>query len=165
MNWFDLTIIIIIAASLIRGFFTGFIMQVATLAGLVLGAIFAGKLSEYIVPHLIELVSLSPHILGPLSYTIAFIIIIVALLFAGKLLESFIDALKMNFLNRLAGSLFSAAKWLILFSILLNLIVEFDQNERLIKKDVRENSHTYPYVIQVAQTVIPYLRFDWIDRQ
>jgi len=161
MNWFDIVVIILVLITLVKGFFSGLIMQIATLAGLVLGAIFAGKLSEIIAPELIKLTDASPHIIGPLSYIIAFIAIIIVLFFAGKLIESFMDALAMNTLNRLAGALFCTAKWIILFSILLNLLVEFDQDKKIIKEDVRNESYTYPLISEVAKTVIPYLRFDW----
>jgi membrane protein required for colicin V production len=164
MNWFDLLVIILFVAAFVRGCFSGFIMQAASLAGIILGAIFAGKLSEIIAPKLAELTNATPHIIGPLSYIVAFIAILVALFFAGKLLESFADALEMNTLNRLAGGFFSAAKWIIIFSILLNLLVEFDQNKSIIKEDVRETSHTYPLMTEIAKTVIPYLRFDWISQ-
>ncbi len=60
------------------------------------------------------------------------------------MIESFMDALAMNTLNRLAGAVFCAAKWIILTSILLNLIVEFDQDKKIIKEDVRSQSYTYP---------------------
>jgi len=161
MNWFDLIVVILVLITLVKGFFSGLVMQIASLAGLILGAIFAGQLSSIIAPKLIELTNASPHIMGPLSYIVAFIIIIVALLFAGKLLQSFVDAIKMNTLNRLAGALFCCAKWMIVFSILLNLLVEFDQDKTLIKEEIRENAHTYPIVMDIAKTVIPYLRFDW----
>lgn len=162
MNWFDLVIVILVLITLVKGFFSGLVMQIASLAGLILGAIFAGQLSAILAPKLISLTNASPHIIGPLSYIIAFIVIIVALLFAGKLLESFVDAIKMNTLNRFAGALFCCAKWLIVFSILINLIVEFDQDKQIIKEDIREQALSYPIVTDIAQTVIPYLKFDWI---
>ncbi len=163
LNWFDLLILILICVTLVKGFFSGLVMQIASLAGIVLGAIFAGKLSEIIAPRLIEFTDSSPHIVGPLSYILAFVAILVALFFAGKLLESFVDALKMTALNRIAGAFFCTAKWVIVFSILLNLLVEFDQHQNIIKEDVREHSHTYPLVSEIAKVVIPYLRFDWIN--
>ncbi len=162
MNWFDLTVIILVLVTLGKGAFSGLVMQVASLAGLVLGAIFAGQLSALVAPELIRLTDASPHIIGPLSYIVAFIAILVGLFFAGKLVESFVEALQMNSLNRLAGAVFCCVKWVVLFSILLNLLVEFDQNKVLIKEDVREKSYTYPYITKISQTVIPYLRFDWV---
>ncbi|MBK5719352.1 CvpA family protein [Dysgonomonas sp. Marseille-P4677] len=163
LSWFDLVVVILILMTLVKGFFSGLVMQVASLAGIVLGAIFAGKLSELFAPKLIEFTNSSPHITGPLSYILAFIAILVVLFLTGKLLESFVDALKMNTLNRLAGALFCAAKWLVVFSILLNLIVEFDQQKQIIKEDVRQQSHTYPLVSEISKAVIPYLRFDWFN--
>lgn len=163
MNWFDLVVVIIAGLALVKGFFSGFIMQAATLAGIILGAIFAGKLAAFIAPEMISLIDGSPHIIGPLSYIIAFVIILVILFFAGKLIESFADALQLSALNRLAGALFSCAKWIILFSIALNLLAEFDQDKKIIQEDIRKESYTYPLVSEVAKTVIPYLRFDWIN--
>jgi len=163
MNWFDLVVVILILLALIKGFFFGFVMQIAMLAGLILGAIFAGKLSEFIAPELIKLTDVSPHIMAPLSYIVAFIAILVALFFAGKLVESFIKAVKLNTFNRIAGALFCSLKWIVLFSILLNLLVEFDRDKKIIKEDIRENAITYSVVSEVAQTVIPYLRFDWTN--
>lgn len=162
MNWFDLLVVILIGITLVKGFFSGLVMQIASLAGLILGAVFAGQLSGFIVPKLIKLTEASPHIIGPLSYIVAFLFIIVALFFAGKLLESFVEAIKMSALNRLAGALFCCAKWLVVFSIVINLVVELDQNKHLIKEDVRENAYSYPTVINIARAVIPYLRFDWV---
>lgn len=162
MNWFDLLVVIILILSIIRGLFSGLVMQLATLAGIILGAVFAGKLSEYIAPQLIKITEASPHIIGPLSYILAFIAILTGLFFIGKLIESFVDAIKMTALNRLAGGIFCAAKWIIIFSILTNLLVEFDQDEKIIKEDVRKESYTYPLITEVAKTAIPYLRFDWI---
>lgn len=162
MNWFDLVVIILVLVTLGKGAFSGLVMQVASLAGLILGAIFAGQLSAWVAPELIRLTDASPHIIGPLSYIVAFIAILVGLFFAGKLVESFVEALQMSFLNRLAGAVFCCAKWVVLFSIVLNLLVEFDQNKVFIKEDVREKSHSYPYVMKIAQTVIPYLKFDWV---
>jgi membrane protein required for colicin V production len=161
MNWFDLVVVMLILLTLGKGFFSGLVMQIASLAGLVLGAIFAGQLSAIIAPWLISSIGASPHIVGVLSYIIAFIAILVALFFAGKLLDSFVDAIQMNTLNRLLGALFCCAKWVVIFSILLNLLVELDQNKQIIKEDVREQALSYPIMTDIAQVVIPYLSFDW----
>ena len=163
MNWFDLVVIILIALTLIKGFFSGFVMQVAMLAGVALGAVFAGKLSEFIAPKLIEWANVSPHILAPLSYIVAFLAILIGLFFVGKLIESFIKAIQLNTINRVAGALFCSLKWVLIFSIITNLLIEFDQDKRIIKQDIRETSFIYPLITETAQTVIPYLRFDWIN--
>lgn len=142
---------------------SGFVMQLASLCGLVLGAFFAGKLSGYIAPKLIELTGGAAHLIGPLSYLIAFALIIIVMLLLGKAVQSLVKAMELNLLNRLAGALFCSLKYLLLFSIVLNLIIEIDQGEVIIKKDVRENTYTYTYIQQIAPFAIPYLKFDWVN--
>ena len=164
MNWFDLLIIVLVLLTLFRGYISGLVMQLASLIGIILGAVFAGKLSEIIAPKMIAITDIPTHIVGPVSYIIAFVVILIVIVLIGRLLQSFIEAIKINTLNRLAGAVFCCAKWIVIFSILLNLVVEFDQDKQIIKEDIRENSHTYPLMTKAAQAVIPYLRFDWITQ-
>ena len=163
MNWFDLAVLIIVGLTFIWGFVSGLVMQLASLVGLVLAAIFAGQLSDLIAPRLIAYTEVSPHIGGPVSYIVAFVAILIAIVLIGKAIQKAIDALELNTLNRLGGAVFSVAKWFVLISIVLNLIVEIDQDKRLIKEDVRQESLAYPYVKGLATMVVPYLRFDWAE--
>ena len=165
MGTFDLVILTVSAIAFIIGFATGFIKQISLLAGVVLGAVFSGQLAALVAPKLLTSTDISAHIIGPLSYIIAFIIIFVALLLIGKLLQSLLKAVKINTLNRIAGALFSIATWLVIASIVLNIVAEMDQDETIITKNTQENSITYPIVKDIATTVIPYLRFDWISQQ
>lgn len=162
MNWFDFLILIIILVTLLRGAISGLVMQLASLAGVVLGAIFAGQLSDYLAPRIIEFVGGSPHIIGVLSYIVAFLLIFLGMFLIGKAIQSALEALKMNALNRMAGAVFCSLKWMILSSIILNLIVELDQKQYVIKDEVREHSISYPLVLETARIVAPYLRFEWI---
>lgn len=164
LNWFDVVVLILVVVTLIKGSVTGLIMQIASLAGIILGAIFAGKLSELIAPKLILWIDASPHIIAALSYIIAFLLIVIALLLIGKLLHLFAKAIKLSTANRIAGAFFCSVKWLIVFSILVNIVAEMDQNKSLIKEEVRENTYTYKYVTTIAQLAVPYLKFDWIDK-
>ncbi|GAB6011899.1 CvpA family protein [Viscerimonas tarda] len=153
-EWFDIVILTIVVLSAIRGYISGLIMQLASLIGLVCCAFFAGQVAGIINPY----INSSVYALRPLSYFLAFVIIMIAFFIIGKALESFLKALKINTLNRLSGAIFATVKWLFLASILLNLLVEFDQRQQLIKSNVRENSHSYPYVKAIAPAVIPFLQ-------
>lgn len=162
MIWFDLLVIILVIATLIRGFASGLIMQIASLAGIVVGAMFAGKVSEIVAPKFIEWFEGSPHIIGALSYVASFLLIVIGLFLLGKMVQSFVKAVKLNFLNRVAGAAFCCAKWLVVFSILINVIAEMDQGKHMIKDNVRTQSYTYAAVTSISQIVVPYLKFEWI---
>ena len=166
MLWFDLLVVVIVIATLIKGFISGLIMQIASLAGIILGAIFAGQLSGLLAPRLIELFdNSSPHIIGALSYVLAFALIVIVLLLLGKMVQSLVKAIQLNAANRIAGALFCSLKWLIVFSILVNIVAEIDQGKHVIKDNVRTESYTYKTVTAVSQIVVPYLKFEWIDKE
>lgn len=135
-------------------------MQLASLAGIVACAIFAGQVATIISPYIISLTNASPHILKPLSYVSAFILIMVGFIFLGRMIQGILETIKLKSLNKLAGGVFSSAKWLIVISILLNIIVEIDKSNKIIKDDVRQNSHSYPYIKKLTPYFIPFLEFD-----
>lgn len=164
MATFDIVILLMAAVTLLIGFSTGFIMQVSLLAGVILGGVFAGQLAVVIAPKLLEWTGAPPHIIGPLSYVIAFILILIVLLLIGRMAQSLLKVIKINFLNRLAGAIFSMAAWFLIASIVLNIVVEIDQDKTIIKENTRNNSYTYPLVKSIAPKAIPYLRFDWVNR-
>ena len=162
MNWLDAVILIIIIAAALRGAISGLIMQLASLAGVILGAIFAGQLSNYIAPRIIQHLNTSPSVTGVLSYLVAFLLIFIGMFFIGKAIESAVKALKMNPLNRIGGAGFCILKWILVISIILNLVVELDQKQSIVKKEIREHSIGYPLVIETARIAAPFLRFDWV---
>ncbi|NDV70105.1 CvpA family protein [Dysgonomonas sp. 25] len=164
MNWFDIFVLILLAATLIRGYITGLVMQVAMLAGIILGAIFSGWLADFIAPYLMEWTGAAPHIIGPLSYIVAFLLILLVLFLVGRMIHSTVKAAHLNFPNRVAGAVFCAVKWFLVLSVLVSVIEEFDQNKSIFTEEVREQSYTYPIVKAVAPTIIPYLRFDWFEQ-
>lgn len=164
MIWFDLLVVILVVATLIKGFVSGLIMQIASLAGIILGAMFAGKISEFIAPKFIQWFEGSPHIIGALSYVIAFLLIMIVLLLFGKMVQSFVKAIKLNTANRVAGAAFCCVKWVVVFSILINVVSEMDQGQHLIKESVRKQSYTYTAVTAISQTIVPYLKFDWLAK-
>jgi membrane protein required for colicin V production len=156
---FDIIIAGIIVFSVITGYISGLVMQLASLLGLVCCAFFAGKAATIAYPFFVEFTGIPDYILIPLSYLLSFILIMIAFYAAGKLLDGFMKAIRLNMPNRLAGSLFSVAKWLMLTSILLNLLVIIDKDERVIKHDIKENSLSYPLIKPFAPSFIPFLEF------
>lgn len=163
MNWFDLVIAIIAIVAFIRGLYSGLIMQLASLIGLILAAIFSGQLSRIIAPKIAQIIDSSPHTVSPLSYIISFIIIVTIIFMIGRLLQSTIKIMHLNAFNRIIGGFFCCISCLILVSICLNIIVEFDQKKYIIKQDTRKTACTYPYMIELGQTVIPYLKFNYFE--
>lgn len=163
MHWFDITVFVLAALSVIYGFTSGLIMQLALLIGIVLGGMFSGLVADKIYPFMEKYLQLEPHIMAPASYVLAFILIMIVISLLGTMLQSVLKAIKLNFLNRLGGAAFCLTFVLFVLSICLNLLVEFDRNKSILSDEVRVDSHTFSIVRSVAPTIVPYLRFDWLD--
>lgn len=161
MVWFDIFILVVVIIALGKGYYTGLVMQIAMLVGFVVSAVFAGQLASMISPTLMSTTGLASYIVKPLSYISAFVLIILAFLLFGRMMHEFLKTLKMDGLNRWAGGAFGIVKYLIIVSVVLNVIVELDQKSRLITSEVREKSYTYPYVKGIAPYFVPFLRFDF----
>ncbi len=159
-NWFDIAILIIVVFSFFKGYFSGLIMQLASLVGLLCCAFFAGHIATLFLPLINAIISNNEYAIKAISYIIAFAAIMVVFMIIGKILENFLRLIQINFLNKIAGSFFSVIKWLFIVSLVLNLFTAFDTGGRILKNDVKENSLTYSYIINLAPRFIPFLNFE-----
>lgn len=75
------------------------------------------------------------------------------------MIQGILETIKLKSLNKVTGGTFSSVKWLVITSILLNIIVELDKNSMIIKDDIRQNSHIFPYMQKFAPYFIPFLDF------
>lgn len=157
MNWFDLTIGILLLLSVINGFRKGLIMQLVGLATIVLAAIFGGKLARIILPELTNLANLSPEVAKVLSFVLAFAAIAIVLSLVGRLLHRFIDVIMLSFVNRLLGAVIAAGTMMVFLSIILNLILILDENEIVLNNKTKKESFFFKRVEAVVPAVVPYL--------
>lgn len=159
-NWFDTFIFIIIIISFIVGYTSGFIKQLASLAGIILGGMFAGEIASIMSPYLIDFTKTESYIIKPFSYIIAFICIVTFFFVLGRVVHKIFKVIQLSFLNRLVGAIFSATKWIIITSIIINIISTIDIKEVILKKETKENSKTYPYIKAITPYFIPFLDFE-----
>jgi membrane protein required for colicin V production len=157
MTWIDFVTLIIAGYSIFKGFRDGLIHQITSLLGLVFGAIFAGTIARFLEPGLSSLFRSSPHIVGTISYLIAFILILVGFSFLGKMIKGFVDAIHVGFLNNIGGAFFCALKWLLIFSLFLNVVERLDSHEWIIKAETKQKSTTHNFVKSLMPIVVPYL--------
>lgn len=157
MNWFDLTISILLLLAVINGYRKGLIMQLVGLAIIVLAALFGGKLAKMIYPELIQFVNLSPEVAKVLSFILAFAAIAIALSLVGRLLQRFIDVVLLSFVNRLLGAIIAAGTMMVILSIILNLVLILDEKEQIINKKTKSESFFFERVEAVVPAIVPYL--------
>ncbi len=160
MNWFDLVFIVLLIWSAYRGFSKGFILQLSTLAALLLGIYGAIHFSHFTAEWLTEHFSISQNYLSILSFALTFILIVVAVHLLARIIEKLIQAIALGFINRLAGVVFGIAKTAFILSIILVLVNKANDKYHFLPPEKKENSLLYRPLSEFAPSIFPYLHFD-----
>lgn len=160
LNWFDITVFIALGVALVSGLRQGLVMQLAGLASIVIAAIFGGKIASHIFPALVDWFNMPANIAGVLSYVVAFLLIIVCLSFVGKLIHQLLVAVQLSFINRMLGGLIAMGTTMVVLSLLLNMTLALDPNEKVVSKKIKSESFFYERVQVVLPAFVPYLKRD-----
>ncbi|PLX20395.1 MAG: colicin V production protein [Marinilabiliales bacterium] len=165
MNTVDLVFAILLLWAAYRGFSKGFIVQLATLAALLLGILGAVMFSDFTSSLIIKKFEVSGQYLPIISFAVTFIAIVIAVHILAKALNKLIDAIALGIVNRLLGVLFSVLKVAFIVSIILVLINKADNKYNFIPDETKENSILYKPLSNFAPMIFPYLNFEKIKEK
>lgn len=160
MNTIDLVFAILLLWAAYRGYSKGFIVQLATLAALLLGILGAVMFSDFTSGLIIKKFEVSGQYLPIISFALTFIAIVIAVHILAKALNKLIDAIALGIINRLLGVLFSVLKIAFIVSIILVLINKADNKYNFIPNETKEKSLLYRPLSNFAPMIFPYLNFD-----
>ncbi len=121
MNTTDIILFLIAILSLVYGAYRGIIRQAGSIAGLVLGVIGCRLWGDNISRLFIGQGSEHGAILTALAYIIVFIGIYIVVNIAATFIGKTAKAIKLGFIDRIGGALFSLCLWMLIASICLNI--------------------------------------------
>ena len=162
MNTIDIVFAILFLWSAYRGFTKGFIIQLASLAALLLGIYGALKFSDLTANLLSSKVDLNEQSLSIISFALTFIVIVICVHLIARLIEKFSEAVALGIVNKLFGVVFSVLKMAFIVSIILVLINKADSKYNFIPNNTKEKSLLYKPLSNFAPIIFPYLKFDKI---
>lgn len=157
INLLDVILLIPLLLFAWNGYRKGFIVEVASLAALILGLYVAFFFSDFAAEMLNDLFDMNPKYVAVFAFLITFIVVIFLVLTVGKIVQKFVDILLLGFLNKLAGAVFGFLKGALLLSILIFVINYFDYGEYIIKKEEREKSIFFEPIESIAPTLYSWL--------
>ena len=160
MNYFDIIVGGLLILALVKGFKNGLVIELATLAALVLGVLGAIKFSDITEQYLSQHIN-SSHI-GLISFFVTFILIVIGVHLIAKLLDKLVSAVALGLINRILGAAFSALKYAFIISVLLAVFNSFDKNFDIVPDKQKESSILYIPMSTLALTIFPYLHFNEI---
>jgi membrane protein required for colicin V production len=149
LNYIDYIVIVILALFIFQGYRKGIIIGLATIAALLLGIYAAVHFSNYLDATLVEHLHPSRKWLPILSFSITFLIVVIAVMIVAKLTEKLVDVVGMGFFNHFGGAVLGLVKGVILISILFFLLKSMDPNGKWIPEKDKQASFSYTKVADV----------------
>ena len=148
--YLDIFICVIIGFALVRGFLNGFIKEVASAVGLLLGLLVALTCYEQFGEYL----KVDGTEVNMFTSIVAFLLlwIIVPIIFGllATLLTKALDLTALGIANRIGGGLLSIAKFVVLISCLLNVMMSL----RILNNERTEGSILFEPVVSITQFAI-----------
>ncbi len=165
MNYIDLFLGILLIIAAIQGFRKGFVVEMASLAALVLGIWGGIKFSDWTANFITSTTGFHSKYLNVIAFIVTFLVIVVVIQILGKILENAVNAVAMGFLNRLAGIIFGVLKTAVILSILLLLFDAVDENMHILPAKQKTESKIYTPMKQLVPTLFPFIKLwkpeDW----
>lgn len=165
MNHVDIILAIPLTIGAIRGFSKGFILEVASLAGIIIGVFLAALFSGLISELLLGYVDWNPNAMKIVAFIIIFILVVIIVKIIGRLIEKFFKLIGLNFLNRIAGLVAGVLKFAFILSVILIFFNYINREELLMSKETQDESFLYNPVASLVPSILPgqdFLNFEEI---
>lgn len=159
MNYLDIIIAIVLFVFGFKGFRKGLIIEVVTLLAFGVGIYGAMHFSDFTAAHLQEVVEINPKYLDTIAFVLTFILLVIVVNLIGRWVTNLVKEMNLGFFNRLGGLIFGTAKGVLLCSILVMVLTNFNLMG-LLKEKTKQESLLYPYIEQTVPFV--YRGFDLV---
>jgi len=155
MNTVDIVLGIFLLYGLVRGFFRGFLTELASLVGLVAGIYGAIHFSYYAGEFLSQHVDWDIEIINLASLAITFLIIIFVVSLVGKMLTKVADFAALGIVNKLLGAIFGLMKSAFVASVIIMFFMTSNKTLEFVETETLEESLLYEPVAVIAPIILP----------
>ena len=162
MNYIDIVLGILLVLSAVSGFRKGLVVELASLAALILGIWGAMKFSYITSEFLVENFDWKWDHLNIVSFVITFVVIVILVHIVGSTVNKMVETVMLGFVNKLAGLVFGLLKAAIILSIILVVFDKIDEDMELLSSETKAESRMYEPIRNLAPTIFPFIDF-WDD--
>jgi len=158
MSTIDIILALFLLYFAFKGFTSGFIVSIATLAGLILGFYSAAHFSEFTAAWLQKDMGMNSPNIKLIAYVVTFVLVMILVFLLGRFLTGVVKTVGLGIVNRLAGALFGIAKGLLIVSFVFMLFSRIDPAGKLLTAKQKKVSVLYTPVSGTAPVIIPMLK-------
>lgn len=154
MSKVDIVLAIILVVGAISGYKKGFLSELFTLLGIILGVLAGFKLMGSAMLFLDERYDINEKVLPYVAFTIVFLIVVVGMVLLGKFFKSSLEKTVLGSADKLAGSVLGILKTGFMLSVLLWLGSSL---AIFVPEHLSEDSWLYPTVVRFAPAVTSWI--------
>tara|TARA_B000000532_G_C18874379_1_gene409906 strand:- start:478 stop:1089 length:612 start_codon:yes stop_codon:yes gene_type:complete len=155
----DIIVILFILWGAWLGYKKGFVITAASTIALIAGGLAAFYCSDYVADFLNSNFNWEEGLIKVSAFAITFILVVIGIHMLGKALEKVVDMVALGSVNKIAGILLGVFQIALLLSFVISRLHEVDILPRKVDKDCV----VYPYVEDLAYTVMPF--YDGFDKK
>jgi len=164
MNYIDIILVLLLIFSAISGFRKGLIVELASLAALILGIWGAIEFSDITSEFLVENFNWEPEYLNIISFIITFVVIVILVHIVGNVVNKLVETVMLGFINKLAGLVFGILRAALVLSIILVVFDKIDEDVEILSGKAKANSRLYEPIRNFAPSIFPFIDF-WDDKE
>ncbi len=157
MSIIDIILGGLILFGLIRGLMKGLFVEIASLVALIAGVYGAIHFSNFAAFFFKNNVTWDEKYINVAAFAVTFIVIVIAISLAGKLLTKIANFAALGIINKVLGAAFGAAKFALILSVLLMIFDKFNNTIPFASEEELNKSIIYNPVKSLAPTVFPMI--------
>ncbi|WP_397444681.1 CvpA family protein [Polaribacter sp. R77954] len=156
MNVFDIILAVILLFAAVRGFMKGLFAEVAGLIAIVAG-VFCAIHYSYYVEHFLNdsVLQWSYQTNTIVAFAFTFLVVVLFIIFVGKVLTKLADITSLGFLNKILGSVFAVLKSAIILSVIFLFFDKFNKTIPFVSEKTLDESVLYNSVRTIVPTLFP----------
>lgn len=155
MGIFDIIIAVILIIGFIKGIKDGLFVEAASLIALIAGIYGAIHFSYIVGDFLKTKVSWEERYITLAAFAATFLIIVLVISLAGKLLTKIADFALLGWANKIAGGIFGSLKWALIISVVLLIFDRLNSKITFVTPEEKEKSILYEPVKNLAPMLFP----------
>lgn len=157
MSYFDLILSVPLIWGAFNGFRKGLIIEVASLVALVAGIYGAMEFSFLAASFISDKFDWSERLIHWTSFMLTFILIVFLVHLIARGIQKLVKLAALGTINRVFGSIFGLAKYLLILSSVLYFVNRIDQRYPFMSEEFKENSYLYSPLSGLVTFVFPKL--------
>lgn len=155
MNVLDIILLAFLILGLVRGFWRGFFVEIASLVALIAGIYGAFHFSSFASEFLKEKVDWNENTINIVAFVGVLILIVLIIALAGKALTKIADFAALGLFNKLLGALFGGLKIAVILSAALIVFEKMHATILFTTEADKEDSVLYKPIKSIIPLIFP----------